>query len=242
MKNACKMEITNLNKVILTKEGEGIKIIDNLSFSIYNKEILSIIGPSGCGKTTLLKILGGLDREYSGHIDYDFEKSKVSMVFQNICLFHWLTVEENIEFGLKQNNILKKDQENKVSEFLNFFHLEKFKRYYPSQLSGGMQQRVALARTLVLNPNILILDEPFNGLDIFLKEELYHYLFSIKDSFNQSIIIVTHDIDESIYLSDRILVTSSAPMNIKKEILVKKKEELIYTTELKDSLRNLLAG
>jgi len=196
-----------------------IKVLENINLSVNSGELVCILGPSGCGKTTLLKIVAGFIKPSSGRIETHgvpisgpgFERC---IVFQEDALFPWLTVEENIAFGLK-GRINKREIKKRVGKFLYLTGLEGFGRYLPSEISGGMKQRVALARVLVLDPKLLLMDEPFGSLDAQSREEMQSLLLSLWEELRHTIIFVTHDITEAAFLADRILVMDKYPGSIK---------------------------
>lgn len=175
----------------------------DVSFSVEEGEIIGILGTSGCGKSTLLRVLSGLDKEYTGK--FSLEKEDVGMMFQEPRLMPWLTVEQNVAFGLKG------DQKAIVHELLDTVGLSGFEKHYPKDLSGGMSQRTAIARALVTEPEVLLLDEPFSAVDAFTKMQLQELLLSIWKKKNTTMLLVTHDIDEALYLCDRILILKGQP-------------------------------
>lgn len=175
----------------------------DVSFSVEEGEIIGILGTSGCGKSTLLRVLSGLDKDYTGN--FSLEKEEVGMMFQEPRLMPWLTVEQNVAFGLKG------DQEALVHELLGTVGLTGFEKHYPKDLSGGMSQRTAIARALVTEPEVLLLDEPFSAVDAFTKMQLQELLLSIWKKKNTTMLLVTHDIDEALYLCDRILILKGQP-------------------------------
>ncbi len=213
------LEVKNISKKYQNKEGE-ILALKNVNFRIKKGEFVSIIGPSGCGKSTLLSIIAGLEEKTTGEIYIEGEKvngisSKIGYMLQRDCLLEWRNILSNTMFGLEVKG--KKDNVNKeyVLELLKKYNLYEFKDKYPSELSGGMRQRVALIRTLAVKPKILLLDEAFSALDyqtrIMVTNDIYYILRKEKITA----IIVTHDISEAISMSDRVLVLSKRPGTIK---------------------------
>ncbi|MBR1751224.1 MAG: ABC transporter ATP-binding protein [Ruminococcus sp.] len=205
-------------------DSDGIKVnaLSEVDLTIRPGEFISIIGPSGCGKTTLLRLIAGLDKPQSGELKADGDRiTDVSpergYVFQQGGLFPWLTVEDNIAFGLKARRILKKNK-SKVGEYIDLVGLKGFERSYPHQISGGMAQRVAIARALINEPGALLLDEPMGALDSFTRADLQDKLTDIWKQKGTTMILVTHDIDEAIYLSDRIVIMTPRPGKISKII------------------------
>ena len=209
----------------LTKSYGDSKILDNINIHIKDGEFVSIIGPSGCGKSTLINIISGLDSRTGGKVIVEGEEiTKPSvdriMVFQNAALFPWLTVYENVAFGLK--TITKdKDQINtKVIEILRKVHLYKYRDKYPHELSGGMKQRVSIARSIVMDPKILLMDEPFSALDEQTRMLLHSELQEIWMETKKTILFVTHNIREAVKLSDRVLIMGTRPGTIIDDIRI----------------------
>ena len=188
-----------------------------------SKEFLTLLGTSGCGKSTLLRIIGGLETASSGTISYKQQElrgagSDRGMVFQNYTLFPWLTVLENIEFGLKQKNVPAKERREIAEKYVDLVALRGFESLYPKSLSGGMKQRVAIARALANDPDILLLDEPFGALDMQTRELMQELLLNVWQQSPKTIIMVTHDIDEAILLADRVVVMSARPGRVREII------------------------
>ena len=203
------IEFNKVNKSFIS-EKEITNVLKDISFKVNQGEIVAIVGPSGCGKTTLLNLISGLIKPDDGNI---LIHGKIGYMFQKDNLFDWRNVYKNITLGLEINK--KEINENKIDEILRKYGLYEFKEYYPKELSGGMRQRVALIRTLLLNPDILLLDEPFSSLDyqskIIVQEDIYKI---IKES-KKTTLIVTHDISEAIALADYVYVLSKRPSTIK---------------------------
>lgn len=213
-----KLRVEGLSKTFQTPKGQ-IRALHELSFDIHRREFITVIGPSGCGKTTLIRILAGLDFPTSGQVllkgkKVDGPSAEQGMVFQDYTLFPWLTVKKNVMFGLEVKGVGRMRAEAEASEWLEMVGLSKFAEVYPSQLSGGMKQRVAIARSLANRPEILLLDEPFGALDAQTRSSMQAYLLSIWRNVDVTIFFVTHDLDEAIYLSDRILVLRANPGEI----------------------------
>ncbi|NRF04499.1 ABC transporter ATP-binding protein [Bacillus safensis] len=200
------------------KDKQSIRVLEDLRLNIIPGEIVTVIGPSGCGKSTLLKIISGLDTAYDGQILIGDRRitepgMKQGFIFQEHRLFPWLTVEENIaaNFNLKQQDVRRK-----VDELIEIVRLKGFEHAYPHELSGGMSQRVAIARALLRDPEILLLDEPFGALDAFTRKHLQDVLLDIWQEKKTTMILVTHDIDESIYLGNEIVLMQARPGRIHK--------------------------
>ena len=201
---------------------EDIVALNGFSLDIKAGSFVSLIGPSGCGKSTLLRIIGGLDKATEGSLYLDGKEIKKpgsdrGFAFQGSNLFPWLSVEKNIAFGLKARHIYK-DHKDDVKEYINLVGLEGFEKSFPHQLSGGMQQRASLARALVGHPSVLLLDEPLGALDAFTRMNLQDEILSIWKKHNMTMIMVTHDVDEAIYMSDQVVVMSSRPSKVEEII------------------------
>lgn len=215
----------NLRKEFIQPDGQKIVVLNNVNVEIKAGEFVSLIGPSGCGKSTFLRLLAGLTVPDEGLFSLDgvpiteagYERG---LVFQDPTLFPWLTVYDNIAFGLKVRNI-HHEKRKEVHDFINLVGLEGFEKAYPHQLSGGMAQRAALARALVNHPKVLLLDEPLGALDAFTRMNMQDELIKIWQERGTTMVMVTHDVDEAIYLSDRIIVMSSRPAKIESIIEVK---------------------
>ena len=223
MAHAGTLDIRHLNKQFIVR-GALFQALENVSVSIKPGEFVTIVGASGCGKSTLLRLLIGLDDAYEGDILLDGKRIAGTsldrgIVFQEHRLFPWLTVEKNIEVGLL-NNTRFSDKEKKASvkEHIELVGLKGFESVYPHQLSGGMSQRVAIARALVNRPEVLLLDEPLSALDAFTRHYLQDELLRIAGEENITIILVTHDVEEAIYLADRVVVMQPKPGRIKRVI------------------------
>ena len=213
-----KLKVEDLSKKFDTQKGE-ILALKKINFQIHRREFISVIGPSGCGKTTLIRILAGLDFPTSGNVLLEGRRmegpgAERGMVFQDYTLFPWLSVKKNVMFGLEIKGLGKLKAEAEAMEWLEMVGLSKFTDSYPEQLSGGMKQRVAIARSLANRPEILFLDEPFGALDAQTRSSMQAYLLKIWQNVDVTVLFVTHDLDEAIYLSDRILVLRANPGEI----------------------------
>ena len=213
-----KLRVESLSKTFDTPKGE-VRALHELDFEVRRREFITVIGPSGCGKTTLIRILAGLDFPTAGKVllegkEVEGPSADLGMVFQDYTLFPWLTVKKNVMFGLEVKGIGRLKAEAEASEWLEMVGLSKFAEVYPSQLSGGMKQRVAIARSLANRPEILLLDEPFGALDAQTRSSMQAYLMKIWQNVDITIFFVTHDLDEAVYLSDRILVLRANPGEI----------------------------
>lgn len=200
-------------------------ILKDVSLKIYEREFVCVIGPSGCGKSTLGRIVAGLDAYPSGEVIVDKEKVKGpsasrGMVFQGYTLFPWKTVKENVMFGPIMGGRSKSSAERSAREWLDVVGLTKYENHYPHQLSGGMKQRVAIARALVNEPKVLIMDEPFGALDPYTRQKMQKHLLDLWRNIDITIVFITHDMDEAVLLSDRIVVLKANPGEVQEIIEV----------------------
>jgi len=198
--------------------------LDQISISLNPGELVSLVGPSGCGKSTLLRLIAGLDFPDSGELLMGAEpitgpNAERGLVFQDPNLFPWLTVRRNIESGLVARGLLQ-EKRREVEEFMRLVGLEAFADAYPHHLSGGMAQRVALARALINHPKVLLLDEPLGALDAFTRMRMQDEVLRLWTARNTTMLLVTHDIDEAIYMSDRIVIMSPAPGRVERTITI----------------------
>jgi NitT/TauT family transport system ATP-binding protein len=215
------LELKNLCKTYTDSSGaETVEALSIINLTVQAGEFLCIIGPSGCGKTTMLRIIAGLERPTSGNIFINGEQlaepwSRVGFVFQEYALFPWRTVSENVEFGLELKNIPKEERRRMALDYIREFGMGGFEDTYPRDLSGGMKQRVAIARTLITNPSIILMDEPFGSLDSQTRNSLQQFLQDVWQTSQKTIIFVTHNIDEAVFLSHRVIGFSRRPGTIK---------------------------
>ena len=253
-----KLQVKNLSKTFKTsssKNNEYVTAIENINLTINDGEFVCITGPSGCGKSTLLNILAGLDKPTEGEIilnghEVDGTGPDRIMVFQENALFPWLKVIENVEFGLKIAGLQKDKRRQIALAHLETMQLTKFADSYVYQLSGGMKQRVSLARALVMDPEILLMDEPFASLDSQTRDLLSVELQLIWSKTRKNIIFVTHNIMESVCLGDRVFVFTNRPGKIKKEITIDHRRPRLteddelkpYYREVLDELRNEISA
>lgn len=208
------LKINHLKKTYHDKKGEINAVLD-FTLDIYDKEFIVIVGPSGCGKSTILSILANLENTSEGNIEFCREKVVMGYMLQKDSLFPWLTILDNCLIGLKINKNLNKETKNRVIELLDTYGLKDFKQKYPDSLSGGMRQRVALIRTLAINPDILLLDEPFSALDYQTRLALSDDVYKIIKKEGKTAIMISHDIGESVSMADRIVVLTKRPCVIK---------------------------
>jgi ABC-type nitrate/sulfonate/bicarbonate transport system ATPase subunit len=219
-----KITIRALHKKFPQEGSPDLVVLNNIDLVFNPGEFIALIGPSGCGKSTLLRITAGLNTPDSGTVDLDgvtihapgYERG---LVFQDPTLFPWKTVYENIAFGLRARGLYK-TQKDSIPEFFRLVGLEGFEKAYPHQLSGGMAQRAALARALVNHPKVLLLDEPLGALDAFTRMSMQDEILKIQARQGTTVVMVTHDVDEAIYMADRVVVMSARPAKIEQVISV----------------------
>ena len=200
---------------------ESVHVLENIHHRVENGRFISIVGPSGCGKTTLLRIIAGLEKASGGKVLLDGKElvqgsEDVGMVFQEYALFPWRTTLGNIEMGLEIRGVDKEKRQSTAMEYIKTFDLSGFENRYPRELSGGMKQRVAIARTLIMNPRVVLMDEPFGSLDSQTRNALQEFLLAIWERRRDTILFVTHNVDEAVFLSDQIIVLSKRPARIVK--------------------------
>ena len=217
------LEIKNLSKIYHTNKSE-IPAIENLNLNIKDGEFVAIVGPSGCGKTTLLSILCGLENKTSGEILFPKKELRMGYMLQNDTLFPWLNILDNCLLGLRIKGEVNNENIERVKKLLDTYGLKEFIFKYPRNLSGGMRQRVALIRTLAINPDILLLDEPFSALDYQTRLAVSDDVWKIIKNEGKTTIMITHDVAEAISMADRVVVLSNRPSRVKK----------IYNIEMKN--------
>ncbi|MDR3303852.1 MAG: ABC transporter ATP-binding protein, partial [Treponema sp.] len=209
------IEIRNVDRVYRDTNGAPLYALKNIHLSIRKGEFITFIGPSGCGKTTLLRLIAGLDRPQSGSLSIEGEEitnpsAERGYIFQQPSLFPWATVFDNVATGLKARKVYE-EKRAMVQEYIDMMGLDGFEKSYPHEISGGMAQRVAIIRALINEPKVLLLDEPLGALDAFKRIELQDLLRTVWRKLGATMAMVTHDVDEAIYLSSRIVVMSSRP-------------------------------
>lgn len=214
------LSIKNLSKKYYSTNGETIAIKD-ISLDVKENDFIAIVGPSGCGKSTLLSILSEINDSTTGTIEYPNGPKKLGYMFQQDCLFPWLTILDNCLLGIKIQKKLTKENKEKVISLLKKYGLENFINKYPNSLSGGMKQRVALIRTLATNPDILLLDEAFSALDYQTRLSVSDDVYKIIKNEHKTAIMVTHDIAEAISMANKVIVLTNRPSTIKKEFEIK---------------------
>ena len=225
---------------------QPVKVIDNCSLDIREGEFVVFLGPSGCGKTTLMRMVGGLETATGGEIRLAGERvtgpdRRKGMVFQAYSSFPWLTVSENIRFGLRYRNDVDAAEKKRIAaHYMELVGLKDFADFYVNRISGGMRQRVAIARTLAAGPDVLLMDEPFGALDAQTREFLQYQLLGINRSERKTVIFVTHDVEEAVFLADRIVMFSARPATIIEQIQVGehiKGERTLETKETQEFFR-----
>ena len=217
-----KLSLHDVSVAYATNSGKRLTALNNINLQVQAGEFLCIVGPSGCGKSTLLHLIAGLQQQNSGEILVENAPVKGPgtdriLIFQELGLFPWLTVGQNVAFGMKMAGVSKSAREAKVREYLRLVHLQQFKDSYTHQLSGGMRQRVALARALAIEPEILLMDEPFAALDAQTRDLLHDELERIWCETRSTVIFVTHNVREAVRLGDRIVLLTSRPGQLKRE-------------------------
>ncbi|PYZ91968.1 ABC transporter [Salipaludibacillus keqinensis] len=216
------VELRNVDKEFM-KQGLPEKVLSGINFDVKEGEFVSILGKSGCGKSTLLNLIGGFDQPTRGELHFDGmpvtkPTRRAIMLFQFYALLPWRSVLKNVEIALEPEGLSKEESRERAMKYIKLVGLEDSLHQFPSQLSGGMQQRVAIARALSIQPELILMDEPFAALDTFTRYYLQDELLRIKEQEGTNIILVTHDIDEAVYLSDRVFIMDANPGTIRKRI------------------------
>jgi len=222
------LEVRRLSKIFFEQNDPrkpGLVALYNISLAIRKNEFVSLLGPSGCGKTTLIRIIAGLLTADRGEVLVNSQLVNSPgrdrcMVFQQFGLLPWRTVVSNVEFGLEIDGVPREERRELAGKYLELVGLKGFENYYPHQISGGMQQRVGIARALSKRPEILLMDEPFGAVDAQTREQLQEELLKIWTQTETTVVFVTHSIDEAIYLSDRVVVMQARPGRIKEEVII----------------------
>ncbi|NEO45419.1 MAG: ABC transporter ATP-binding protein [Moorea sp. SIO4A3] len=222
--NLPKLQVCNLSKSFRHRR-EELVVLKDINLDLEANEFVCIVGPSGCGKSTLLNIIAGLIPPSKGHVKVDGEVvlgpgRDRGMVFQNYTLFPWLTIADNIGFGLRLQRLPKGESQERIAYYLDVIGLSRFANAYPKQLSGGMKQRVAIARALANEPEVLLMDEPFGALDAQTKEELQEFFLGLWQKTHITVLMITHDVEEAVFLSQRIYVMGTHPGCIRDKIMI----------------------
>lgn len=246
------LQVNNLNKNFETKQG-SLPVLKDINMTIKQGEFICAVGASGSGKSTLLRQIAGLDRPTTGEVKVDGVRvtgpgPDRGMVFQHYTLYPWMNVQKNTEFGLKLQGLSKKERREKASYYLNVVGLESFAKSLPKELSGGMKQRCAIARALASEPKVMLMDEPFGALDIHTKESMHQFMLELWERTNLTIFMITHDVEEAVFLSNRIYALTARPGTIKKEMSIKlphrnatvKRNSVFH--DYRDELMDLLRG
>jgi len=249
-----KLTLDGVGKSFELANGETIDAVVDVSFQVASNEFCMLLGPSGCGKSTVLRMIAGLEDPSSGRLVLDGHEiigpdGDRGMVFQSYTSFEWLTVRQNVEYGMRLNNVPVKERRERADHFINLVHLGKFKDAYPKQLSGGMKQRVAIARTLANDPSLLLMDEPFGALDAETRWSMQELMISIVESAETTVVMVTHDIEEALFLGDRIVFFSRHPgrvledayVDFKQRQRVLRKEDALALPGYVDAERHIMA-
>jgi NitT/TauT family transport system ATP-binding protein len=218
------LQITNLHKHFDTPQGK-LCVLKDINMTIQQGEFICAVGASGSGKSTLLRQIAGLDTPTSGEVKIDGKRvtgpaPDRGMVFQHYTLYPWMNVQDNTEFGLKLQGIPKKERREKASYYLNVVGLSRFAKSLSKELSGGMKQRVAIARALASDPKVLLMDEPFGALDIHTKETMHEFMLDLWARTNLTIFMITHDVEEAVFLSNRIYALGARPGTVRREIKI----------------------
>ena len=227
-----KLSVVDLSKEFRLGSGEKIQAVADVSFDVRDNDLCALLGPSGCGKSTILRMVAGLEEPTAGSLMLDGKAivgpgRERGMVFQSYTSFDWLTVQENVEYGMRLNGVPKAERRERASHFIELVSLGRFRHAFPIELSGGMKQRVAIARTLANEPAILLMDEPFGALDAETRWTMQELLMNILESTDTTALMVTHDIEEAIFLADRVVFMTRLPGRIRQ----------IMTTDFKEGRR-----
>ena len=240
------LSIQGVSRTFTSAKGQATQALLPVDFHVADNDFVTILGPSGCGKSTMLRIVAGLDHPTSGRVlldgrPVDGPGADRGMVFQSYTLFPWLTIEQNIRFGLRERGMAESAQKERAAYFIAKVGLRGFEQHYPKQLSGGMQQRTAIARALANDPKILLMDEPFGALDNQTRVLMQELLLGIWEAERKTVMFVTHDIDEAIFMANRVAVFSARPGRIKTELAVNLPHPRHYTIKTSPEFMQLKA-
>ncbi|HRM00607.1 MAG TPA: ABC transporter ATP-binding protein [Acidovorax sp.] len=240
------LSIQGVSRTFTSAKGVATQALLPVDFDVRENDFVTILGPSGCGKSTMLRIVAGLDSPTSGRVLLDGRPvegpgADRGMVFQSYTLFPWLTIEQNIRFGLRERGMPEAQQKERAAYFIAKVGLRGFEQHFPKQLSGGMQQRTAIARALANDPKILLMDEPFGALDNQTRVLMQELLLGIWESERKTVLFVTHDIDEAIFMANRVAVFSARPGRIKTELAVDLPHPRHYTIKTSPEFMDLKA-
>ena len=217
------LTVEHISKAFINEKKELLATLENVCFAVPAGARIALLGKSGCGKTTLLNIIAGFDQADTGTVSYTDSptisaQKHPAVVFQTPALFSWMNVLQNVTYGLKRQRQKKADRETAALQMIEKVGLKGFEKYYPYELSGGMQQRVALARVFVMKPQLLLMDEPFAALDALLRDQMQRLLLSLWEDYQPTILFVTHDVEEAVRIADRILFLEGQPAQIQQSI------------------------
>ncbi len=240
------LSIQGVSRTFTSEKGKSTQALLPVDFDVKENDFVTILGPSGCGKSTMLRIVAGLDHPTSGRVLLDGRPvegpgADRGMVFQSYTLFPWLTIEQNIRFGLRERGMPESQQKERAQYFIAKVGLRGVEQHFPKQLSGGMQQRTAIARALANDPKILLMDEPFGALDNQTRVLMQELLLGIWEAERKTVMFVTHDIDEAIFMANRVAVFSARPGRIKSEIAVNLPHPRHYTIKTSPEFMDLKA-
>ncbi len=247
------LEVNHLYKRFKIRQG-SLLVLEDINLHVEEGEFVCAVGASGSGKSTLLRLLAGLDMPTTGEIRVDGIQvtgpgADRGLVFQSYTLYPWMTVEQNVGFGLKLRGVSRAERQSRVWDYLEVVGLSNFAKAYPKELSGGMRQRVAIARALASEPKILLMDEPFGALDIQTKEDMQEFLLELWERTRKTIFMITHDVEEAVFLSNRIYVLSARPGSIQREVIIDQPDQRHHVIkrqqwflDYKDTITDLLRG
>lgn len=240
------LSIQGVSRTFVSPKGQTTQALLPVDFDVAENDFVTILGPSGCGKSTMLRIVAGLDHPTSGRVllggrPVEGPGADRGMVFQSYTLFPWLTIEQNIRFGLRERGMPEAQQKERAAYFIAKVGLRGFEQHFPKQLSGGMQQRTAIARALANDPKILLMDEPFGALDNQTRVLMQELLLGIWEAERKTVLFVTHDIDEAIFMANRVAVFSARPGHIKTELAVDLPHPRHYTIKTSPEFMDLKA-
>ena len=239
------IKVNDVSKIYKNDKSKDFKSLDNVSLTIEKGEFICLLGPSGCGKSTLLNLIAGFDIPSIGEVFIDDKQviepsASYVTIFQNYGLLPWRSVKKNVELGLETKKISKEERSKIADEFIELVGLSKFSKHHPMQLSGGMQQRVAIARALAVDPEIIFMDEPFGALDAMTRMNMQDEISNIWQQKKKTIIFVTHDIEEAVFLADRIVIMTPGPGKIKNIVSVPIKRKRDRTSDEFLKIRDLV--
>jgi ABC-type nitrate/sulfonate/bicarbonate transport system ATPase subunit len=253
MTGVVKLSARGVSKSFPVAGGQTIQAVRDVSFDVHENEFCVLLGPSGCGKSTVLRMIAGLEDPSGGRLELDGHEilrpdRERGMVFQSYTSFDWLTVQKNVEYGMKLNGVPAAERRDRADRFIDLVKLTKFRNAYPKQLSGGMKQRVAIARTLANEPSLLLMDEPFGALDAETRWNMQELMISIMETTGTTVVMVTHDIEEALFLGDRIVFISRHPGTVLQDMTtdfkggqrVRRKEDVLTVPGYAEMERDIM--